>query len=586
MNKSSVFLPIIALSAAASFVAAQTKPQATPPLRQPLTGWQTWTTSGERTLPDTPLPQGCTNACVAVVSARGAAATATFAIRSSKALASAELSVEGLDGIAFDIRLVKCWYQDGNAWFIMRRAPGDPILVPELLPHDDSLVKTDSEKKANLLRTSAAGEAPQYAPPSAEVVVADDAASLLPFPIAANETREFHIVLDVPADAKPGLFHGRIAVKANGEALGHLNLDLRVIDYVLPEGISRGLGSEDTDGRKVISGRSPAPVKANVFEPYASVAVLPADRVTPNAFAFLSSCGITPVLPPQSLGEAKKLFGEKPPKTLWLADQPSAAEGPAPDSNSLANTAKQALAAGFADTRLFVAPCKDMAAFVAALDSVDATGAKAWAFADEKIYGEAADVLASPMRNGLPAENDLGIRDRMGGPYGFTEYSDTKQIERWHAVGIPDYLFVDTDPGIENPGFWRRRLGMECYWLGYDGFILPSLVEKTAPWTDVSSPSMRSRTFLYPTRTGFISTLAWEGVRDAVIDARYLSAVTVLGRRARYLAELDNKINIEGRKALSWVEWLYPKEESSEAIRLDCIAWIDRLDTILRKVGK
>jgi hypothetical protein len=174
----------------------------------------------------------------------------------------------------------------------------------------------------------------------------------------------------------------------------------------------------------------------------------------------------------------------------------------------------------------------------------------------------------------------------MGGPYGFTEYSDTRQIDRWHALGIPDFLFVDTDPGIENPGFWRRRLGMEVYWLGYDGFILPSLVEKTAPWTDVSSPAMRSRTFLYPTRTGFIPTLAWEGVRDAVIDARCLSAVTVLARRARYLAELDNKINIEGRKALSWVEWLYPKEESPETVRLECLAWIDRLDAILRKVGK
>ncbi len=586
MNKMLAFLPIIVLSATASFAAAPSKPQATPPLRQPLLGWQTWTSSGERNLPDTPPPPDCTNACVAIVSARGAAATATFAVRSSKAFTSAELAVEGLDGITSDIRLVKCWYQDGNAWFIMRRAPGEPILVPELLLHDDSLVKTDAETKSNLLRTSAAGEAPQYASPSADIVVADDAAHLLPFPFAANETREFHIVLDIPAAAKPGLFHGRISVKADGTELGHFDLDLRIIDYVLPKGISRWLGSEDTDGTKVISGRSPAPVKANVFEPFASVAVLPPDRVTPESCAFLASCGITPVIPPQSLGDAKRLFGGKQPGTLWLADQPSAAEGPAPDAEALAKTAKNAIAAGFADTRVFVAPCKDMAAFVAALEAVDETGAKAWAFADEKIYGEAADVLASPMRNGLPPENDVGIRDRMGDPYGFTEYSDTRQIDRWHAVGLPDYLFVDTDPGIENPGFWRRRLGMECYWLGYDGFILPSLVEKSAPWTDVSSPSMRSRTFLYPTRSGFISTLAWEGVRDAVIDARYLSSVTVLGRRARYLAELDNKINIEGRKALSWVEWLYPKEESADTVRLDCIAWIDKLDAVLRKAGK
>ena len=116
--------------------------------------------------------------------------------------------------------------------------------------------------------------------------------------------------------------------------------------------------------------------------------------------------------------------------------------------------------------------------------------------------------------------------------------------------------------------------------------MLPSLVEPKAPWTDASSPTTRSRTFLYPTKTGFVPTLAWEGVRDAVVDARCLSAVTRLAIEARYLAHVDNKIGIEGRKALSWVEWIRPKTDEPDTVRLDALAWIDRLSTILGKAVK
>ncbi len=585
MNKNLALLPIIAATALAA-PPAQPKVQNTPPLKPPLVGWQTWTSTGARTLPGTPLPSAVTNASVAVVSARGASASATFAVRSSAPIAAAEVSVEGLEGVESDLRLVKCWYQDGNAWFAMRRAPGEQILVPELLLHDDSLVKTDAKSKSNLLRTTPAGEPPQYAPPSGSVVVADDAAKLLPFPMAQGETRELHLRLDIPAGAKPGLFHARIAVKGDGRDLGHLDLDLRIIEYVLPEASGRFLGSKYNDGKKVFVGTSPAPIEGGVYVPYAAVAVLPRERIDRNACSLLSSSGVSPVFPTEFLDTAKALMGGNPTKTLWLADTLTPDNGPAPDAAALAATAKKAIGAGFADTHLFVRPSADRKSFISALDAVDATRAKAWTFADEELFAEAADVIASPMRNGLQAENPGSNPAMMGGPYGFTEYSDTRQQERWHALGTPDYLYIDTDAGVENPGFWRRRLGFECYWLGYDGFILPRLVEDAAPWTDVSSPSMRSRTFLYPTKTGFVSTLAWESVRDAVVDARCLSAVTRLAGEARYLAEKDNKIAIEGRKALSWLEWLRPRTETAETVKLEALAWIDRLDAILGKAVK
>ncbi len=581
MKINKALMPILA--AAATTLAAAS---ATPPLNQPLTGWQTWPSSGIRTLPATPTPDGVTNAAVAIVAPRGATVSATFALRASSPLDAVSVSVDGLDGLKTDLRLVKCWYQDANAWFAMRRGMGDPVLVPELLLHDDSLVQVDHATKTNRLRTSPTGQPAQYAPPSPDVVVADDAPALLPFPIAEGETRELHLLVDVPASAAPGLLNGKIAISADGKALGHLDLAVRIIDFTLPTAYGRFLDSKYDDGKKVITGRSPAPVKSGYNDPFMAVAALPTDRLTPATCAFLASCGLTPVIPPARLGDAASLLGAKPPATIWLADAIEPSDGPAPDATALADTARKAVAAGFSDARVFVRGCADRKALSAALDAVDVTGALAWTFAEEELYSKMADVIAAPMRHGLPLENAPDGRPMMGDPYGFTEYSDTRQVDRWHALGTPYYLCVKTDAGIENPAFWRRRLGMECYWLGYDGFILPSLVEPKAPWTDASSPTTRSRTFLYPTKTGFVPTLAWEGVRDAVVDARCLSAVTRLATEARYLAHVDTKIAIEGRKALSWVEWIKPKTDEPDTMRLDALAWIDRLSTILRKAVK
>ena len=575
MNKTAAFFSAFLFSAAALF-AAPDKPQGTPPLRTPLTGWQTWPSTGERTLPDTPLPAGRTNAVINLVAARGVTASATFAVRASAPVASLELSADCGEGLEIDLRVVKCWYQDANAWFSGLRGMGGPVLVPELLLHDASLVKTDSATKTNLVRLDGTGD---YAPVADGITVADDAPALKPVALQANETCEFFLSVVIPADTPAALRHGRIAVKGDGKELGFFTLDLRIIDYVLPAPTGRFLGNKYTDGKKVISGSSPAPLKDDSYEPYAAAAALPSSALTKENCAYLVRCGLAPVLPYAAAKEATAKYGLASDGPLWLAD---ALDGDGTAlAAPLATVAKDALAAGFSDVKVFVPGSGE--AFLKTLDEVDAAGAKSWAFADEQTFRAAADVLAAPMRKGLPIENHVRPRPMMGSPYGNTEYSDTRQIERWHAIGTPDYLYIDTEAGIENPGFWRRRLGLECYTLGYDGFILPRLIEEKAPWTDASSPALRSRTFLYPTKNGLIPTLAWAGVCDAVLDARYLSAVSRLAVEARYAQDVDVKIAIEGRKAASWLDWLRQKLEDPDTIRLESIAWIDKLDTVLRK---
>jgi hypothetical protein len=222
-------------------------------LATPLVGWQVWPASGERIVPTTPAPAAATNAAVDIVTARGANGAVSFAIRSAAAfkslavvpgaLAAADGSVLPTDGL--DLRVVKCWYQDANGWFSAARAPGGAVLVPELLLHDDTLVMVDTATQENLIRTSPAGAAPAYrrikaapdgvtTPAQAAFVAADDAASLQPLAIAAGETRQFYLTLDVPAAVNPGRYHGTLAVVADGKAMGHFALNVRVLDHQLP----------------------------------------------------------------------------------------------------------------------------------------------------------------------------------------------------------------------------------------------------------------------------------------------------------------------------------------------------------------
>ena len=583
---------------------------ATPPLAPPLFGWQVWPASSERIVPASVSPVDATNAIVRIVSAKGVVASASFAVRSMSSFKALSLKPSDLDSGAgakipasrMDIRIVKCWYQDRNGWFAARRGPGEAILVPELLLHDDTLVQTDSKTRENLVRTSPAGAPAAYRrikaakggaiTPAADFIAADDAATLQPLPFAKKETRQFYLTLDIPADAKPGIYKGTIALSADGRELGHFDLRLRVIDHLLPEATSRFFGGRSLDGAKVATGKAPAVVTTDE-EPCHFVGALPAAFHSPARLSILTSIGMTdPVIIPSDLAKLNDCFGATLPKSLWIAAPGALDMEPkgAPAPEAIRKIADVALKTGVKDVRLYIPSRmggeglqKDLPALTAADDA----GVKAWVFADDATYTAASDVIASPMRQGYPRAFS-GVGDRVHGnevppygyPYGHIEHSDSRQCERWGAIGIPYYLYSTLPAGVEDPAIWRRRLGVEPYLLGYSGIVLSRLVEPVDPWNDWAAADHRSRTFLYPTKTGFVPTLAWEGVREAIIDCRYLSSVNRLANDVRFAGRDFARLDLEGRKAAHWLDFLRSPTCNLDAMRLDAIAWIDHLQLI------
>lgn len=578
----------------------------TPPLKAPLAGWQVWPGSGARILPGTLPPTDATNAEVRLVSARGVVAAASFAVRAASALDGVAVKTQGLisasgasiPDAAADIRVVRCWLQDANGWFAAERAPGEPILVPELLLHDETLVKVDAAAGENLVRgvdgqyrriKAASGGA--TTPAIKGFVAADDAETLQPVAFAANETRQFYLKLAVPAGAAPGLYRGRISFSAGGRELGHFRLALRVTKHQLGAPTSRFSGRSALDGRGIASGTYPA-VTSTDYEPYHAVVFLPRERIAKSVFSFLAADGVdSPAVPRAALGQVKSLFGAEP-RTLWVAEPNALATRPGgvTDRDALLATAREALTTGIRDIRLFVPSRADgdgLAADRAALDAVDALGVRTWAQSNFATYTNAADVLTSPFEYGLP-QDKVGTRlpPMAGDPYGGMEQTDSRLIENWHAIGTPLYLAVTLPAGIENPSLWRRAVGLQCFYVGYEGFILPRLFEADDPWNDWTRQRLRSRTFLYPTKSGFVSTLAWEGVAEGLVDVRYLSAVRRLAAAIRYPEPADYKVDMEGRKATMWLQWINPRSSALDTVRLECIAWIEKLDAVLKATGR
>ena len=122
---------------------------------------------------------------------------------------------------AIDVKLVKCWYQDGAGW-----TPGGAqtiegkVLVPELLVNDDDLVRVDLEKERNLLRVADPEtgrgryeDATEGNEALTRALVIRDAPALLPVDIPAGQVRQFWVTVHVPADAGAGTYEGEIRVR-------------------------------------------------------------------------------------------------------------------------------------------------------------------------------------------------------------------------------------------------------------------------------------------------------------------------------------------------------------------------------------
>src|SRR5690606_10924343 len=103
-------------------------------------------------LPDAPPADGRPGGEVRIILAQDEYEPGSFVIRAMQDHDRVELALSPLtreDRAVFpadqvDLKVVKVWYQNGNAWFSYFADVG-LTLVPELLLHDEKLIRVDTE---------------------------------------------------------------------------------------------------------------------------------------------------------------------------------------------------------------------------------------------------------------------------------------------------------------------------------------------------------------------------------------------------------------------------------------------------------
>lgn len=545
-------------------------------IKAPLSGCVVMPFGGLPLLPTEAIPFPTTNA-LGLVAVRSEVANASFVLQSrlkvDKLLVKASdlVAADGatIPAAAIDLRVVKCWYQSGNAWYTTAGDPDNPTLVPELLLHDDSLVTALPGNKQNSVRID--GQlTPVAAKASAPFLPDDDAATLQPLTLQPGQNRQLWLALRVPADATAGIYQGRIEFVADGKAAGHIVCEARVLPFDLPPPAT--YHDRSRPFRALI---------AHDLELASSETATATSERLQAAFADMADHLVEYPLLPQvtDAAAARRVMALRqaaglPDRPLWFAPPQARSawhdltlEDVAGFSFDSALTQAKAAAelAGHHDLFCYLpTPKAPPATLVPLLEKFKAaTGVKLWLRGNEEtinLYGYLQEAHL------------------------YQQHPTPRQIATRHDVGSFVLWSGTPDVGVENPEFWRRQTGLEPYKWNYDGVVINGYSDANHPWSDVANGQTRSRSLTYPTAGGWLPTLAWEAVRAALYDVRYFTLLNNLA--ATCMASDDQLVMIEGRRASLWLHLNTQTTHNLDTMRLETVAWCLKLHEVITNTGK
>ena len=121
-----------------------------------------------------------------------------------------------LPASAFDVRVLKGWYQAGKGG--NQDPSGIGVWANELLLKDDSMISTDHAAGRNTVHRI------------------NDTAELQPVKIESFESRQFWLTVKVPKDQAPGLYEGTVSIASNGTEITTVPLQVQVLPLTMEKG--------------------------------------------------------------------------------------------------------------------------------------------------------------------------------------------------------------------------------------------------------------------------------------------------------------------------------------------------------------
>ena len=512
-------------------------------------------------LPDTYPFDGNPGAPVRIVAARGEYEPGSFVIYSLASHGKVQFKVGDLksdDGAVFpakdlDLRTVKVWYQAGNAWISYFEDSGF-ILCPELLLHDEDLIKVDTEKVANYARLTDAKGKVRYSwltPPrrvgwrfnnvqgisGAESFQAmrpefRDAPAFAGATLDEGVFKQFLLTAHVGEETKPGLYKGAIALTKNGKPLGSIPVRLRVLPFTLPiPGTFRNPDKEFwvANSEYYIRHYDIRALNGNDAEL--------ADK--------------------QYLAIQRNLFehGMRHPGNPEAIRRPAIAKAVGQELDHL-RTIHDAKLADTAEMRYDARRLRRLfdRAFPGATEFYigwgDEYGLKTLQSIRDmaRIYRDLGFGFFINSRFTYAAGYD--IADFFNPPM-YPDSGNATAADKAALVNPGGRLgwYACQHTGVENPAFVRRQYGLGPWRAGFSCSY--NYAHHLGNFNDIAGDTFRGMNFFYACYDGVLDTLAWEGCREAYDDLRY---ATLLQKLAKPLLTSTNRAaQAEARKAMRLV---------------------------------
>ena len=561
--------------------------------------------SGTRRTPDLFPEDGKFTMPLRFIGARGEYEPASFMLFADKdmaevSLTASDLTAEGgakIPADAIDLTVVKVWYQMGTAWYGFHADHTRRVAVPELMLHDETLVRVDYANQENFVRCDypdgtrdyqwisfmpahvnhtgalwAWGSDPQWI---------RDAETLRPFRLQQHAFKQFMATLKIPGEAQAGLYKGGIAVVAGGQTLFSIPVETRVLPFELPRpatmrDLDRPFMASVFLGASYHKTYNPAD-SLNVAKSLAAHNLLnpllghpsgddpgyykrlaanmqAAGLDTGMLFSALPSGGITTSYPPKETDKDYDRYVDRA-RTM---------------TNAIGQIRQE-----FGD---------DSIAFAYGIDEAGPATVRAQRATWRMVHALGGRMMvATRMRAFLLFNLDFALMPLQPTP-----------VRKLDADALhdsnPDALvgwYADPHSGPENPDFARRVYGWQTWRNNYDMFGQYILMRRT--WNDFWYPHeamLRGLMLCYPKADDdIVDTLAYEGVREAVDDIRYGTLLRQLATRAMKEAK-DVDTQYRGRAAMTWVAQVDFYRSSLESLRYEMIDRILDLQERLAKEGK
>lgn len=539
--------------------------------------------------PDTFPTDGTALGTLKIIAAKGEFEPASFVLYPQQNVDRFELRASDLKGpsgstipaAALDIKLVKIWYQCGNAWFSQFADPTARMLIPEILLNDEDLIRVDGDTQDNYLRyenadgtttyqwMSAPGMVTGYRNSNYETLarVSDDAEKLLPVVLNKNEFKQFMVTLHVPKTARDGQYDGKVELMADGKPMGSVPLRVRVLPFELPVPKTyydmdkeffhqqSGTGTLNPEIAKNIVNHNSLQLSGspelNVFNP---------DQVKKDV-ELLKSCGASfSALFRIATSANLAIWGEKP--TLSQQRQLDVLK------DKIAKTAELTKKL-FGHTEFYSYGIDE--------------GGPATVRAERAAWEIAHEAGGKVMVSTHSRQRLLYALDYMWQPGAPNDYR-SEEAKRFHEMNPKALVgwYADPHGGPENPDYARRLYGLQPYKAHFD-VVGNHTWWKRCQWNDLAQnyePTYRNLNIAYLTRSNVLDTLQWEGCREGIDDVRYATKMKELANQA--LTSKQSNTVLRGRLALGFLAYWDAERDDMNAFRMECIHHILDLDQLLK----